>query len=29
MPQFLQTVMGYTAENAGLVLSGGGAVVLR
>ncbi len=29
MPQFLQTVLGYTAENAGLVLSGGGAVVLR
>ena len=28
MPQFLQTVMGYTAENAGLVLSGGGFVVL-
>ncbi len=28
MPQFLQTVMGYTAENAGLVLSGGGLVVL-
>ena len=28
MPQFLQTVLGYTAENAGLVLSGGGAVVL-
>ena len=24
MPQFLQTVLGYTAENAGLVLSGGG-----
>jgi DHA2 family multidrug resistance protein len=28
MPQFLQNVLGYTAENAGLVLSGGGAVVL-
>ncbi len=28
MPQFLQTVMGYTAENAGLVLSGGGFIVL-
>ncbi len=28
MPQFLQTVLGYTAENAGLVLSGGGFVVL-
>jgi MFS transporter, DHA2 family, multidrug resistance protein len=28
MPQFLQTVMGYTAENAGLVLSGGGLLVL-
>ena len=28
MPQFLQTVLGYTAENAGLVLSGGGSVVL-
>jgi MFS transporter, DHA2 family, multidrug resistance protein len=28
MPQFLQTVLGYTAENAGLVLSGGGLVVL-
>jgi MFS transporter, DHA2 family, multidrug resistance protein len=28
MPQFLQTVMGYTAESAGLVLSGGGLVVL-
>src|ERR1700722_17925013 len=27
-PQFLETVLGYTAENAGLVLSGGGAVVL-
>ena len=25
MPQFLQTLMGYTAESAGLVLSGGGA----
>ena len=28
MPQFLQTVLGYTAENAGLVLSGGGLIVL-
>jgi DHA2 family multidrug resistance protein len=28
MPQFLQTLMGYTAENAGLVLSGGGLVLL-
>jgi MFS transporter, DHA2 family, multidrug resistance protein len=28
MPQFLQTVLGYTAEKAGLVLSGGGFVVL-
>ncbi len=28
MPQFLQTVLGYTAESAGLVLSGGGLVVL-
>jgi DHA2 family multidrug resistance protein len=28
MPLFLQTVLGYTAENAGLVLSGGGFVVL-
>jgi DHA2 family multidrug resistance protein len=28
MPQFLQTVLGYTAQNAGLVLSGGGLVVL-
>jgi DHA2 family multidrug resistance protein len=28
MPQFLQTVLGYTAENAGLVLSGGVLVVL-
>jgi MFS transporter, DHA2 family, multidrug resistance protein len=28
MPQFLQTVLGYTAENAGLVLSGGGFIVL-
>jgi MFS transporter, DHA2 family, multidrug resistance protein len=28
MPQFLQTVLGYTAELAGLVLSGGGFVVL-
>ena len=28
MPQFLQTVLGYTAQNAGLVLSGGGFVVL-
>src|SRR5947207_10652717 len=28
MPQFLQTLMGYTAESAGLVLSGGGLVLL-
>jgi MFS transporter, DHA2 family, multidrug resistance protein len=28
MPQFLQTVLGYTAENAGLLLPGGGLVVL-
>jgi DHA2 family multidrug resistance protein len=28
MPQFLQTALGYTAENAGLVLSGGGLIVL-
>jgi MFS transporter, DHA2 family, multidrug resistance protein len=28
MPQFLQTVLGYTAEKAGLVLSGGGFIVL-
>ena len=28
MPQFLQTVLGYTAENAGLVLPDGGLVVL-
>jgi DHA2 family multidrug resistance protein len=28
MPQYLQTLMGYTAENAGLVLSGGGLVLL-
>jgi MFS transporter, DHA2 family, multidrug resistance protein len=28
MPQFLQTVLGYTATLAGLVLSGGGALVL-
>ena len=28
MPLFLQTLLGYTAELAGLVLSGGGAVVL-
>ncbi len=28
MPQFLQTVLGYTAELAGFVLSGGGFVVL-
>jgi DHA2 family multidrug resistance protein len=28
MPQFLQTLMGYTAEKAGLVLSGAGAVIL-
>ena len=28
MPQFLQTLVGYTAESAGLVLSGGGAILL-
>jgi DHA2 family multidrug resistance protein len=28
LPQFLQTVLGYTAENAGLVLSGGGLLLL-
>ena len=28
MPQFLQTLMGYTAESAGLVLSGAGLVIL-
>jgi len=28
MPQFLQTLMGYTAEAAGLVLSGGGLLLL-
>ncbi len=28
MPLFLQTLMGYTAENAGLVLSGGGLLLL-
>ena len=28
MPQFLQTLMGYTAESAGLVLSGSGLVIL-
>src|SRR5262249_10179959 len=28
MPQFLQTLLGYTAENAGLVLSGGGLLLL-
>ncbi|HYK18599.1 MAG TPA: DHA2 family efflux MFS transporter permease subunit [Bryobacteraceae bacterium] len=28
MPQFLQTLMGYTAESAGLVLSGAGFVIL-
>jgi MFS transporter, DHA2 family, multidrug resistance protein len=28
MPQFLQTLMGYTAESAGLVLSGGGVLLL-
>ncbi len=28
MPQFLQTLMGYTAESAGLVLSASGAVIL-
>jgi DHA2 family multidrug resistance protein len=28
MPQFLQTLLSYTAENAGLVLSGGGLLLL-
>jgi DHA2 family multidrug resistance protein len=28
LPQFLQTLLGYTAENAGLVLSGGGLLLL-
>ena len=28
IPQFLQTLLGYTAESAGLVLSGGAAVLL-
>src|SRR5579862_8803589 len=28
MPQFLQTLMGYTAQSAGLVLSGAGMVIL-
>ncbi len=28
MPQFLQTLMGYTAESAGLVLSGAGVILL-
>ncbi|HUA19883.1 MAG TPA: DHA2 family efflux MFS transporter permease subunit [Bryobacteraceae bacterium] len=28
MPQYLQTLMGYTAQSAGLVLSGGGLVLL-
>jgi DHA2 family multidrug resistance protein len=28
MPQFLQTLMGYTAESAGLVLSGGGLLLI-
>jgi len=28
MPQFLQTLMGYTAQNAGLVLSGASLVIL-
>lgn len=28
MPLFLQTVLGYTSENAGLVLSGGGLLLL-
>ena len=28
MPQFLQTLVGYTAESAGLVLSGGGLLLL-
>jgi len=29
MPQFLQTMMGYTAQKAGLVLSAGALVILR
>ena len=28
LPQFLQTLLGYTAESAGLVLSGGGVLLL-
>src|SRR5271156_5370303 len=28
MPLFLQSLMGYTAESAGLVLSGGGLILL-
>ncbi len=28
MPQFLQSVLGYTAQSAGLVLSGGGLMIL-
>src|SRR5207244_12625095 len=28
MPQFLQTLMGYTAESAGLVLSGASLIIL-
>ena len=28
MPQFLQTLLGYTAESAGLVLSASGVVLL-
>ncbi len=28
MPQYLQTLVGYTAESAGLVLSGGGLILL-
>jgi len=28
LPQFLQTLMGYTAENAGLALSAGGLIIL-
>jgi MFS transporter, DHA2 family, multidrug resistance protein len=28
MPQYLQTLMGYTAESAGMVLSGGGLLLL-
>ena len=28
MPQFLQTLLGYTAQSAGLVLSGGGVLLL-